>query len=468
MHYFCTAKLSRGSSDWLERQTVDLEVMGSIPIPGTGYSGQPEKKVCPLFYYLIVFYLIYLSTTENSFLILFSGFLGGGFFVFLKIIIFKKIPIKIPIMKALSFISKDLNELKNKLASLDFQPTLAFVFSDVSFPISEIQEIFNSKNIDLFGATSAGEIVNDRFYEQTISTLVVDIPKDWYKIHIETGLDQWTALGISLGNAAKNSFTNPSVILTAPGFAGGDFILKGLNFQIGGDVKVIGGFAGDDLSFSKARIYSNYKKTDKGLLAVILDADKILIDGRAINGWTTLPMRYIVTEAENNIVYKINERPAIEVFMEVYNISPDHIVDLINNFGPKYPSLIYRYSRPSVMRHPIKADLDSGALIYSAFIPQMSEIAFGVSATREILKETADRMKQVKDKYPEIDAGIMFSCKARHLAFGEHMNDEISQVYSYWNKPMAGLFTYGEIGIAEDGKSDFHNETFNLLIMREK
>ncbi len=47
----------RGSSDWLERQTVDLEVMGSIPIPGTKRLPQRSR-----FFYYVFVKTIFLNT----------------------------------------------------------------------------------------------------------------------------------------------------------------------------------------------------------------------------------------------------------------------------------------------------------------------------------------------------------------------------------------------------------------------
>jgi len=48
------------------------------------------------------------------------------------------------------------------------------------------------------------------------------------------------------------------------------------------------------------------------------------------------------------------------------------------------------------------------------------------------------------------------------------LEDEIKGIRSYWNKPMAGLFTYGEFGNGESGEPDFHNETCTVVVFKEK
>ena len=87
-------------------------------------------------------------------------------------------------MKVINFYANNLEQLEKQVQNIDFPATLAFVFSDVKHDISEIQRIFNKKNIDIFGATSAGEIFNNQIREHGINVLVTDISKDYYKIGI--------------------------------------------------------------------------------------------------------------------------------------------------------------------------------------------------------------------------------------------------------------------------------------------
>jgi len=73
-----------------------------------------------------------------------------------------------------------------------------------------------------------------------------------------------------------------------------------------------------------------------------------------------------------------------------------------------------------------------------------------------------------KNELPQADALIMFSCKARHLSLGPMISDEIDQVKNVWDAPLAGFFSYGEMGKSTKGKHEFHNNTCSLVALSEK
>ena len=63
----------------------------------------------------------------------------------------------------------------------------------------------------------------------------------------------------------------------------------------------------------------------------------------------------------------------------------------------------------------------------------------------------------------------MFNCIARNKLLGIECKTEIDAVREVIGKdvPIIGFYTYGEVGPfeAEKGKSVFHNETMNLLLL---
>ena len=62
-------------------------------------------------------------------------------------------------------------------------------------------------------------------------------------------------------------------------------LLFGLEDIIGKQVNVYGCMAGDDYTFSEQFVFTNNKETNRGIVVLALDEDKIKIKGRATCGW---------------------------------------------------------------------------------------------------------------------------------------------------------------------------------------
>lgn len=75
-------------------------------------------------------------------------------------------------------------------------------------------------------------------------------------------------------------------------------------------------------------------------------------------------------------------------------------------------------------------------------------------------------LKQFHERFGRADLLLLFSCMARHMAPGVTVYDEIDEVCRLRKLPLAGFFTYGEIGRNTRGKCDFHNKAFALMALR--
>ena len=123
-------------------------------------------------------------------------------------------------MKSKSISGKSTEDIKkaleNSLAD-GFAPTVAVVFISVKQDRTAICQLLDSKNIDVFGATSCGEFTNNQQTEGEIAILLLDLSKEHYTIVFEDIGDKNLENSISkLANAALTEFTNPSLILCSP------------------------------------------------------------------------------------------------------------------------------------------------------------------------------------------------------------------------------------------------------------
>jgi hypothetical protein len=133
----------------------------------------------------------------------------------------------------------------------------------------------------------------------------------------------------------------------------------------------------------------------------------------------------------------------------------------------EYPLLLMRDDGSSVLRVALLVNEDK-SMVYAGTVPEGAKVRFSIAPGFEIIDHAIEQLSVIKQQISEADAIVLFSCKARHLALGPMVEDEISAVRKMWNVPLVGLFTYGEIGPNMQGRCDFHNQTLSLALIQAK
>jgi hypothetical protein len=76
---------------------------------------------------------------------------------------------------------------------------------------------------------------------------------------------------------------------------------------VGPHVNIYGGMAGDDYTMTGTYVFTDERETDAGLIALVLDEDKISLHGMAISGWKPIGIFRTVTKSVDNLVYTIDD-----------------------------------------------------------------------------------------------------------------------------------------------------------------
>ena len=201
-----------------------------------------------------------------------------------------------------------------------FKPTLGIVFSSIDKDLSKISKVFDEQDIDLFGCTTAGEILNDQIYDTSIVGLLFDMNPANYKLYASIDAEKATFEQARItGEFAIQTFENPAIIIASGGVAiNAQDIVDGLKAGLGKEVPIFGGLAADDLDLKQTCVFCRKGISDKGLLSLVFDNDKISIDGMAISGWEAIGDFHTVTKSEGNIIYTIDDEPALDVFIKYF------------------------------------------------------------------------------------------------------------------------------------------------------
>jgi len=379
-------------------------------------------------------------------------------------------------MKSITFKGNSLSEIKTKLIeqiNLGFKPTLAFVFLSIKHDVTSISSVFEEEGIHIFGATTSGEFIGSEISEGSIVVMLMDLNPNFFRINfLETGNQSTYENAKQMGALGKNTFKNTAFIIASGWLSqDGEQIIEGITEGFGNNVTIFGGMAGDDLALEGPLVFTSGKISNKGLLALIIDEDKVDIRGIATCGWKAIGTQKTITKSEGNVVYTIDDTPALDMILKYLGveIDLDSNKEVVTNMSSYYPLQLEREGFAPVIRTAMFANKEDRSIICAGNVPQGSKVRFSLPPDFDAIETVIDECEEIKniDK-PQADALIMFSCISRHLSFGLMMSDELERVQAVWNAPMVGFFSYGEFGKSKTGKHEFHNNTCCIVALTEK
>jgi hypothetical protein len=379
-------------------------------------------------------------------------------------------------MKTKSIEGKSTEEIQSALAESTndgFKPTLAIVFLSIKQDREAVCEILNKQGVTIFGATTSGEFISGEIRQGSIVIMLIDIDPTHFRIlFLETGEHTTFENSKKLGSEGKKIFSNPAFII-ASGWLhiDGEHIVEGIVDGAGSEVTIFGGMAGDDLVLSGPFVFTNHKSSNKGLVAIIIDEDNIEIKGIATCGWKPIGTTKTVTKSIGNIVYTIDDKPALDMVVKYLGVDINLNAgnDVVTQIGAYYPLQLERENVAPVMRTAMFANKEDHSLICAGNVPQGSKVRFSLPPDFDVIDKVVEECTELKDEQmQDADAVIMFSCISRYLSFGVMTGEEIERVIKVWNAPFVGFFSYGEFGKSKTGKHEFHNNTCCVVALKEK
>ncbi len=385
-------------------------------------------------------------------------------------------------MKAKSIKGKSPDEIKSALNTSmadGFKPTLAIVFISIKQNRNAVCEILDSEGIDILGATSSGEFIDGFQSQGEIAILLLDMNKDDYCILFEKIGDRSLEESTNhMVKAAFNKFQKPAFILITTlinsdgSLLDGEGLVNYIEKLAGPDITMFGGMAGDDITFTGTWVFIKDKSTDYGMAVLVLDENKIELHGLAFSGWKPMGVSRMATKSEGNLLYTIDDRPALEMYLHYLGHKENSLADQINFFntiGVHYPFQIERENREPKMCAPIGYDKEKNALVCESDVPQGSRLRFSTPPDFDIIETVISKAGEIKkEENAEADALLIFSCAGRLSALGPMAQEENEGLVKVWNAPMAGFYTYGEFGKGLNSKHEFHSTTCSWVTLKEK
>lgn len=355
----------------------------------------------------------------------------------------------------------------------DFKPTLAIVFISVQQDRDAIRELLTKENIAIYGATSNGEFIDEVTRKGSATILLLDINTEYFQVCLEEYPGKnYREVAKGIASKGKEKFSDPAFLIAGSHMeTDAEQLLFGFEDIVGKHVNVFGGMAGDDYSFKEQYVFTNDKESNQGIVALVLDENRITIKGKATCGWKAVGTEKTVTKSEGNHVYTVDNIPVLDITTKyggLENVTPEND-NLLLEMAANLPLQLQREKGDPVMRPGLVIDWNDRSFYCSGTVPQGSKVRFSLPPDFDVMEKVIRGVEDLKaTEMPEADALIVFSCAGRILAFGPMMNQEIEGVKKVWNVPMVGMFSNAELARATGGNLEMHNLTTCCVALKEK
>ncbi len=383
----------------------------------------------------------------------------------------------LPQMKAKSIKGKSTEEISAALSESmvdGYKPTMAFVFLTDVAEIDSLSTILDAEGITFFGASTAQKFTEDGLdNDDSIVVLLLDMNPAHFSIILKDYKEiSPVEAAKSVAKAGLATFKDPGFIISAiDDKLSGEELIAGFTDIAGKDVTVMGGAAGIPTDFSGV-LFTNAAFSTKGIIALIIDQDKILMNGMAVSGWKPVGTEKKITKCDGPWIYTIDDVPAVDLIQkflgaDIFSNRSNATGLLPSDLG--YPLQFQREPGNFLMRPILLWNTTNKSVMVSGNVNEGETFRFSMPPDFDVIDKVIDSTKKIKEEaMPDVDALITFSCVGRLGSFGPMVSTEIEGLASAWNKPMIGFFSLGEFGKLENGSCEFHGTTVSWVALKEK
>jgi hypothetical protein len=326
-----------------------------------------------------------------------------------------------------------------------------------------------SKDAPLMGCSTAGEIAADGPGDAGV--VVTAIGGEGFSISVSAAENASIDLRAAGSDAARcldrvEDKGHKVLLLLTDGLAGDQQeIVRGAYAVAGAGIPLVGGCAGDDLEMTKTYQFFNDKVLSDAVVGAAISSDGPLGIG-VRHGWKALGDPVLVTRSEENRVYSLDDRPALDVYLERLDAPAEVRTDAASftRFAMTHPLGLSRRNTEPHVRFISGANFDDRSLQCIAAVPQGGFAWFMRGDESSVLSATDEACGDALSEIARPVGLFAFDCIARRGILGDQgIKAEVSRISEHGGGvPVAGFYTYGEIARTQ-GLSGFHNQTLVVL-----
>lgn len=247
-------------------------------------------------------------------------------------------------------------------------------------------------------------------------------------------------------------------------------LLSGLNAALPSGVTASGGFAADGDRLQTTHVWCDAAPEQSAAIALGFYGERLHIGASVTGGWGPFGPDRLITKSRQNVLYAFDGRPALALYKQYLG---EHAAGLPAS-GLAFPlELRIGKTQSRVLRALLAVDEQEQSITFAGNVPEGSYARFMFGRIEDLIdgslkaaQASVDRLQSVPPQF-----SLLVSCNARRAVLKQRVEEEVEAVRDVLgaNTPLAGFYSYGEIGPPDAGThAELHNETMTITSFAER
>ncbi|REL34323.1 FIST signal transduction protein [Thalassotalea euphylliae] len=334
---------------------------------------------------------------------------------------------------------------------------------------AELQESFPDAQI--VGCTTSGEIQGAQLHDDTLCLTAIEFDRVNVEVfsQLVSDFDNSFQLGQALARGIPAQGLKHAFVISDGQAINGSELIAGISGVLPENVVVTGGLAGDAAKFQETIVWHNDRKASGLVVIVGLYGDALVVGHGHLGGWREFgPMREI-TRSEDNELFEIDGKPALELYKEFLGEHADNLPASALRFPLAMKT---EQQEQPVVRTILNIDEQRQSMIFAGNMPEGASCQLMRANYDHLVDGAQDSAEQALTFFDQIEPqlAILISCVGRRLVLAQRVEEELEIVEETLpaNCAMTGFYSYGEISpIVPAGRCGLHNQTMTITLLSE-
>ena len=351
---------------------------------------------------------------------------------------------------------------------------LALVFGqrtllDNTLPYANLRKRYPNAEIVL--CSSSGQISNDCNVENDLVVTAISFDKTKIKttqidILLDNNIDE---LGKKIKADLLSDDLKSILILSEGSFVNGTELINELIKQTNKSIPIFGGLAGDEYNFEKTVVGLNADATSGKIVAIGFYGENIHFGFGSEGGWGDFGPEREVTKSDKNVLYKIGDRFALDLYKEYLGKYAEELPGSSLYFPLSMKETL---NSESVVRTILTIDEENKSMTFAGNIPEGSLVRLMKGNTDKLIDASSKAALKIDAKpSKETQLALLVSCVGRRIVLGDRVEEELEVVKDIFGDKtiLCGFYSYGEISpTLENVSCELHNQTMTITTLYEE